>query len=458
MQYMLFNKRETHTEETDIAQHDNTHNTNLTINNSFRSNTNIYNYNNLMLDTLLLQSESFSIDNNQLKLNTDNRMLSFCIKNPNKSFTLKNVKNMFDTNKLSAVKEGQICNIAQTPERILDAPNLIDDYYLNLLDWSCSNELAISLGNTVYLWNGNTCESTALMSASANICSVSWMNSGTCLALGMLDGSVELWDTNKSSMIRSMPGHTDRVSSLAWNNYVISSGSRDSKILNHDVRIREHVQNRLIGHNQEVCALKWSPDGSLLASGGNDNLLCIWDINYARRGSNLWDIIEEDDRQVDINPMYTFTNHEAAVKAIAWCPWQKGLLASGGGTKDKSIKFWNIDTGSLINSIDVGSQVCSLLWDKYEKELISSHGYSKHNICVWKYPNMCKLTELNGHMSRVLYLAMSPDGNTIVSGAGDETLRFWRIHDGKRKDNNFQDFDYNYKSSSSKILNSFQIR
>jgi cell division cycle 20-like protein 1, cofactor of APC complex len=35
------------------------------------------------------------------------------------------------------------------------------------------------------------------------------------------------------------------------------------------------------------------------------------------------------------------------------------------------------------------------------------------------------VASLTGHTSRVLYLAMSPDGETIVTGAGDETLRFW---------------------------------
>jgi len=39
------------------------------------------------------------------------------------------------------------------------------------------------------------------------------------------------------------------------------------------------------------------------------------------------------------------TSHKAAVKALAWCPLESSLLASGGGTKDKSMKFWNADTG-----------------------------------------------------------------------------------------------------------------
>ena len=40
---------------------------------------------------------------------------------------------------------------------------------------------------------------------------------------------------------------------------------------------------------------------------------------------------------------------------------------------------------------------------------------------------MRKMTTLTGHNLRVLYLAMSPDGESIVTGAGDETLRFWKV-------------------------------
>lgn len=43
--------------------------------------------------------------------------------------------------------------IPQAPDRILDAPDIIDDYYLNLMDWSGNNILAAALGAHVYLWN-----------------------------------------------------------------------------------------------------------------------------------------------------------------------------------------------------------------------------------------------------------------------------------------------------------------
>ena len=77
---------------------------------------------------------------------------------------------------------------------------------------------------------------------------------------------------------------------------------------------------------------------------------------------------------------------------------------------------------------DTGSQVCSLLFNKYEREIISSHGFSKNQISIWSYPSMKKITELTGHTNRVLYTSMSPDHSTLVSGSPDETLRFWKIN------------------------------
>jgi len=52
-----------------------------------------------------------------------------------------------------------------------------------------------------------------------------------------------------------------------------------------------------------------------------------------------------------------YSEHTAAVKAIAWSPHVHGLLASGGGTADRCIRFWNTTTNSHLSCIDTGSQV-----------------------------------------------------------------------------------------------------
>lgn len=52
-----------------------------------------------------------------------------------------------------------------------------------------------------------------------------------------------------------------------------------------------------------------------------------------------------------------YSAHQAAVKALAWCPWQSNLLASGGGTADRRIRFWNCNNGVCLKDVDTKSQV-----------------------------------------------------------------------------------------------------
>ncbi|CAF97601.1 unnamed protein product [Tetraodon nigroviridis] len=246
--------------------------------------------------------------------------------------------------------------ISKIPFKVLDAPELQDDFYLNLVDWSAGNLLSVGLGACVYLWSACTSQVTRL-------CDLS------------VDG--------------------DSVTSVCWNE-------------RRDIRTPPSAERRLQGHRQEVCGLKWSPDHQHLASGGNDNKLLVWNSS-------------------SLLPVQQYSDHLAAVKAIAWSPHQHGLLASGGGTADRCLRFWNTLTGQALQSTDTGSQVCNLAWSKHANELVSTHGYSQNQILVWKYPSLTQVAKLTGHSYRVLYLAVSPDGEAIVTGAGDETLRFWNV-------------------------------
>ncbi|CAA2968566.1 cell division cycle, cofactor of APC complex-like [Olea europaea subsp. europaea] len=309
-------------------------------------------------------------------------------------------------------------HIPQTSERTLDAPDIVDDYYLNLLDWGSSNVLSIALGNTVYMWNasnGATSELVTIDEENGPVTSVKWAPDGHHIAVGLNNSEVQIWDSTASRQLRTLRGvHGSRVGALDWNNHILTSGGMDGQIINNDVRVRAHIVETYRGHTQEVCGLKWSASGSQLASGGNDNLLHIWDRSMASSDSpTQW--------------LHRLEEHTAAVKALAWCPFQGNLLASGGGGSDRCIKFWNTHSGVCSNSVDTGSQVCALLWNKNERELLSSHGFIENQLTLWKYPSMVKIAELTGHTSRVLCMVQSPDGCTVASAAGDETLRFWNV-------------------------------
>jgi cell division cycle protein 20 (cofactor of APC complex) len=242
----------------------------------------------------------------------------------------------------------------------------------------------VALNQTVYLWNASSGDIQELLSTQGDdyITSLSWAADGKHLGVGFSNSLTQIWDAERCKPIRNLTGHSARVSAMSWNNHTLSTGGRDSAILNHDVRVREHITATLRGHEQEVCGLKWSPNGTQvsaprgcfggvgggafgaqaavpaassqqlapdqrrsswphaplhthlsppppllqLASGGNDNLLMVWDAANDR-------------------PTHRITAHQAAVKALAWCPFQANLLATGGGTADRTIKFHNTHTG-----------------------------------------------------------------------------------------------------------------
>ena len=370
-------------------------------------------------------TDDYKVALSEALLGDQNRVLAFGEKAPLPKGDVVNNLNVLYSNSMGASDRKRSGNtklvsrqIPSAPTRILDAPDMMDDYYLNLLSWSDTNVLAVALSKTVYLWNASSGDIVELCNvdsdaADAHISSVSWVQQGGChLAVGTSSGKTQLWDVQACKQLRTMDGHTERVGALAWNQHILSTGGRDALVVNHDVRIAAHNIATLSSHRQEVCQLAWSHDGNTLASGGNDNRLCLWDVTTSSSAPR---------------PRFELMDHQAAVKALAWSPHERNLLASGGGTADRTIKFWNSQTGSLLNSIDTDSQVCSLLWNPFEKEILSSHGYARNHLCLWKYPSMAKVKELEGHTSRVLHLACSPDGGTVVSAAADETLRFWDI-------------------------------
>jgi cell division cycle 20-like protein 1 (cofactor of APC complex) len=123
--------------------------------------------------------------------------------------------------------------IPKVPYKVLDAPALQDDFYLNLVDWSSSNILSVGLSNCVYLWNANSGKVSKLNDLGPKDCvtSVCWSKRGTHLSVGTNSGQVQIWDVNKTKMVRTFEGHESRVGALSWSSSILSSGSRDKNIL-----------------------------------------------------------------------------------------------------------------------------------------------------------------------------------------------------------------------------------
>ena len=214
----------------------------------------------------------------------DQRILAFSGRQPQQS-TEPPLRLLYNANREAAMQPRKHTrHIPQSPERILDAPDLLDDYYLNLLDWNAQNILGaahsapdpppahtqplrtacapllvclsacpctgaaspwpraragVALSDSVYLWNAGNGGITQLMQTQgegSHVTSVAWSQKSSLMAIGTSNNEVQLWDAEKCKLLRNMPGHCARVGALAWNGHVLSSGSRDATITHHDHR------------------------------------------------------------------------------------------------------------------------------------------------------------------------------------------------------------------------------
>ncbi|TKR95485.1 hypothetical protein L596_009650 [Steinernema carpocapsae] len=305
--------------------------------------------------------------------------------------------------------------VPTTAERILDAPGLVDDFYLSLTDWSAQNILAVSLGESVFMWNAVTGDIECLFEledgTSNYVTSVKWDDDGFYLAVGLSDGCIKLFDASQKNCLRTFKSQASRIGTSAWNKHVLSAGSRSGHILNHDVRQARHLISTFVTHEQEVCGLDWDADGTRLASGGGDGLVCVWDANAMSSNTT--------------RPIYRLTDHTSTVKAVKFCPFKANILVTGGGAQDRTVKAWSAANGNLLRSTDAGSQVTGILFNTDFQEMTTSHGMPDHVLKVWKYSSMQVLGEMKGHSDRILNICKSPCNQYIMSASSDETLRLW---------------------------------
>lgn len=305
----------------------------------------------------------------------------------------------------------KIREIQNSPYKVLDAPGIEDNYYSQVLEWTKCNKIVVTLENCVYRWCPESQRNGLIFKNNEKVTSITSNFDGK-MAIGDKSGKVNIVNINScNENAVSLKGHQDRCVVLDFNHNILASGSRDSRVLLNDIRCPFEKPIILQGHFNEVCGLKFSPNGMYLASGGADCRVNVWDLRMNSR-------------------IFTSNKHISSVRALSWNPRNSNELASGGGSKDKTIKIWNINTKNITKDIYCGSQVTSLIYSENTEELLSAHGYSENTITIWETSNYKKIANLSGHTSRVLHVSLSPDSKYVVSAAGDQTIRFWDIFPG----------------------------
>lgn len=232
------------------------------------------------------------------------------------------------------------------------------------------------------------------------------------MALGNSEGTLSLADLAKDVLCFRRKRHFLRVGSVKFHPlkpHLLASGSKDCSVAVLDTRARPGPAPLLsFEHRGEVCGLTWQRGGHCLASGGNDNLIQVWDLRKPA------------------SPLLKIAEHTAAVRALEFCPGNDDFLASGGGTGDSSIRVTSLRSqGKRAVVLHTQSQICSLLWDGQCNRLLTSHGFSKYQLCLWNLEKEKLVGEYFGHSNRILDIIRLRGSGRVLSFSSDNSAKLW---------------------------------
>jgi WD40 repeat protein len=187
---------------------------------------------------------------------------------------------------------------------------------------------------------------------------------------------------------------------------LLASGGADGKVKVWEVTSGRQLQT--LSNKEWVSDVVFSPDGRLLASGSWDNTVKIWEVASGR-------------------PVHTLSGHNNWVTSVAFSPDGR-LLASG--SRDNTVKIWEVASWQEMRILTGHTEpVCSVVFSPDGRLLVS--GSLDKTVKIWEVASGRTVRTLTGHTNWVWSVAFSPDGRLLASGSSDKTVKVWEVASGQ---------------------------
>ncbi|GGO50484.1 hypothetical protein GCM10012287_30310 [Streptomyces daqingensis] len=260
--------------------------------------------------------------------------------------------------------------------------------------------------------------------------SVAYTSDGRTLATASTDDLlVRLWDVREPGRPRragTLTGHEDDVRAVAFapDGRTAASGSMDGTVRLWDVSDPEHptpAGEPLKAHDGGALTVAFAPDGRTLATGGNDDTVRLWDVRRPNRARQLGEPLR---------------GHEDSVVSADFARGGRTLAT---GSEDGTARLWDVrrpgrarPAGSALTGHERAVHAVAFAPDG---ETLATGGEDR-TIRLWdvRRPDRARPvgSRLDGHRGAVRSLDFAPDGETLATGGGDSTVRLWDVADPAR--------------------------
>ena len=256
----------------------------------------------------------------------------------------------------------------------------------------------------VNLWNLENDTLTTLGHHADTINAVAFSSDGQLLASGGDDYVFKLWDIPLKQHIATLEHIVDRsrsqVKAIAFSpdDKRLATAGVDVKLW--DVQTRQEITT--LEHGRWVFALAFSPDGQFLATADETGQVTVWDVQ---------------NRQVIVQ----FKGDSRSVYTLKFSPDGKVLAGAG---YDGNVELWEVENWRHLGALTSGGTIFTISFSP-DSKILASTGYASVNL--WQVDSGEKIAALTAHTGWVNAVAFSPDGNALISGGDDATLRIWDV-------------------------------
>lgn len=268
------------------------------------------------------------------------------------------------------------------------------------------------------------------------VCCVRFSHDGRFVATGCKSGA-NIYDVETGAVVAKLEDESaDKEGDLfiyvrsvcfSPDGKYLATGAEDNMIRIWDIQAKE-IKIRFTGHEQDIYSLDFSRNGRILASGSGDKTVRLWSLEEKRELRTL--VIDDGVTTVALSA--------------------DGRLVAA-GSLDRSVRVWDVETGAPLELLDgpEGHQdsVYSVAFSPNGRELVS--GSLDRTVKMWQLTappvagqtgarstfglkgNGKCIRTFEGHMDFVLSVAMTPDGAWVLSGSKDRGVQFWDPHTGQ---------------------------